>query len=74
MKNIDGIPHLKHKHNYYYQCQGVLNLLGLEWVDFVVSTSKGIHVEKSMKDESLWRTKMLPILTDFFFQYIFAKI
>ena len=74
MKNIDSIPQLKHNHCYYYQCQGVLNILGLEWIDFVIYALRGIHVERIMRDETLWRTKMLPMLTDFFFKYIFPRI
>ena len=36
---------LKRKHAYYYQCQGVVNILGLPWIDFVVFTNVDIYVE-----------------------------
>ncbi len=74
LKINNGSLRLKQSHNYYYQCQGGLNILGLDWIDFVVYTSQDIHVEKIMKDELLWKTKMLPSLADFFVKYIFEKI
>ena len=34
LRLVDDSVELKKKHSYYYQCQGVLNLLGLDWIDF----------------------------------------
>ena len=35
-KNSDGVITLKQSHVCYYQCQGALNITGLDWIDFVV--------------------------------------
>ena len=36
--------------------------------------SRGIHVERIMKDEYLWLAKIRPILSDLFIQYMFSRI
>ena len=74
LRLVDDCVQLKRKHSYYYQCQGVLNLLGLNWIDFVVYTTKDVHVERIQKDELLWTSKMLPTLTTFFVNYILPKL
>ena len=33
-KNPDRVITLKQSHVYYYQCQGSLNITGLDWIDF----------------------------------------
>ena len=38
MKSLS--PSLKEKHAYHYQCQGVMNILGLKWLDFIVYTKR----------------------------------
>ena len=65
----DGLK-LKENHTYYYQSQGVMNILGLDWIDFVVYTNLDILVQKSHRDISLWEHKMLPELTSFYISYI----
>ena len=65
---------LKCKKGYYYQCQGVINLFGLPWIDFAVYTSKDFHVERIYRDESLRMSYMLPSLTDFFVKYILPNL
>ena len=44
------------------ECHGVVNLLGLPWIDFVVCTI--------YRDENTWENEMLPELTSFFFSFI----
>ena len=45
MKNMsDGIK-LKENHAYFYQCQVVVNLTSLNWIDFVVYTTKSLFVQ-----------------------------
>ncbi|XP_065068608.1 uncharacterized protein LOC135693945 [Rhopilema esculentum] len=65
---------LKKTHGYYFQCQGVLNLLNLDWINFFVYTSIDFHVERIERDESLWSSKMLPTLTSFFTEFILPKL
>jgi len=74
LQNADGGCKLKMHHMYFYQCQGVLNILGLDWIDFVVFTNKELHVERIHRDHHLWRLKMLPELTSFYVTYILPKL
>ena len=72
--NKDKIVHLKRNHLYYYQCQGVLNILELPWLDFVVYTTKELFVERIFIDSDLWNNKMLPKLTSFYVDFIFPAL
>ena len=68
-KTTDGIK-LKNNHVYFYQCQGVVNLTNLNWIDFVIFTSKSLFVQRITKDNALWHDKMLPKLTSFYQKYM----
>lgn len=70
MQMSDTGPRLKKSHVYSYQCQGVMNILGLEWLDFVVYTEKDLHEERIPCDKQLWNEKMLPKLTDFYKDFL----
>ena len=71
IKQIEaGLNKLKVKHAYFYQCQGVLNILNLPWIDFVVYTTVDIYIERIYNDVTLWENKMLPELTSFYFSFI----
>ena len=74
LKIVEGKLKLNKKHNYIYQCQGVLNLLGLDWICFVLYTTKDMYIKKIHNDTSLWSLKMLPSLTNFFIEFILPKI
>ena len=63
-------PKLKVKHQYFYQCQGIMNIIGLPFIDFVVFTMQDFHVERIHCDQILWLNKMLPKLTHFFEEFI----
>ena len=63
-------PKLKTSHAYYYQCQGIRNIVGLRYIDFVVYTEKEMFVEKIMCDETFWKNKMLPELTKFYVDFM----
>ncbi len=65
---------LKKKHPYYFQCQGVLNILEIDWLDFVVYTTKDLYVERIHRNETEWTVKILPNLTSFFTDYVISKI
>ena len=43
---------LKKNHLYYYQCQGLVNVTGLPWIDFVVGSLSPyhIHIERIYSD------------------------
>ena len=74
LKSTNNGLKLKCKNGYYYQCQGVINLLGLPWIDFAVYASKDFHVERIYRDELLWMSYMLPSLTDFFVKNILPNL
>lgn len=59
---------LKQNHLYYYQCQGLLNICGLEWLDFVVQTVNPyqLHIEEIRRDKDLWVNTMVPKLSAFY--------
>ncbi|KAK3101484.1 hypothetical protein FSP39_003938 [Pinctada imbricata] len=59
---------LKRNHNYYYQCQGQLNICQIEWLDFIVRRTNPyeIHVERIYRDKKLWDDFMVPKLTAFY--------
>ncbi len=65
---------LKRSHCYYYECQGVCNILELPWIDFVVYTQTDLHVERIFRDATLWNKKMLPSLTSFYQLYVFPEL
>ena len=66
--------HLKKRHNYYYQVQGQLALLNLQWCDFVVWTRSGIHVERITFDRDFWSKQCLPQLKSFYTDVILPEI
>ena len=74
MKVLENKCELKVGHFYYYKCQGIMNILELPWVDFVVFTTRDIHIERIFRDQTLWIRKMLPELTRFFSLYILPKL
>ena len=44
----------------YFQCQGVMALKELPWIDFIAFTTKDLQVERIVYDEALWQNFMLP--------------
>lgn len=72
----NGSLHLKENHPYYYQCHGVLNVCGLEWIDFVVRTLNPyqMFIQRIHKDEHLWEGHMLPKLMAFYFAAILPEL
>ena len=73
-KEVDGDFKLKTTHMYYWQCQGVMNILGLPWIDVVVFTTKDLFVQRIYQDTALWEHKMLPTLTNFYCSFIFPEL
>ena len=53
MKLIDGVPVLKNRHNYFYQCQGVMAITELMEIDFVVLMGDNIFVQTINFDEAV---------------------
>ena len=46
LKSTTSGLELKRSHAYFYQCQGIVNILGLPWIDFVVYTDVDMYVER----------------------------
>ena len=74
--NKNGVLHLKQNHNYYHQCQGLLNVCGFEWIDFVVRTLNPYQmiIHRIYRDEELWNNTMLPKLKAFYFTCLLPEI
>ena len=57
---------LKHTHPYFCQVQGQMGITERSWCDFIVYTTKGLHVERINFDSGFWETELLPKLEAFF--------
>ena len=64
---------LKTNHNYHYQCQGVMNILELPWLDFIVYTTTDCHIERIFRDNILWG-EMIQELSTFYAIHIIPEI
>ena len=60
-----GQLQLKKDHDYYYQIQGMLNMLRIESCVFGVWTPRQLHWEIVVRDQELWTSVMLPKLRSF---------
>ncbi|XP_021338853.1 uncharacterized protein LOC110440231 [Mizuhopecten yessoensis] len=73
---VNGSLQLKRKHNYFYQCQGQLNVIKMPWLDFVVrrTNPNQIYIERIERDEHLWHTVMLPKLRAFYMKAMLPEL
>ncbi|XP_063424772.1 uncharacterized protein LOC134708283 [Mytilus trossulus] len=76
LQYTDEKVQLKKKHNYYFQCQGLLNISGLPWLDFIARSTSPyqIHIERIYRDEVLWNDTMLPKLEAFYFLALLPEL
>ena len=74
MKFNNGVPKLKIKHPYYYQCQGIMALTETKTINFIVYTEKSLHIETIDYDAELWNTIIFPELTNFYFKVMSKEI
>jgi len=66
---------LKKTHQYYYQVQGILNILGLPYCEFVVYTPKNkLIVERIESNLAFWNSNMLPKLKNFYFRFYLPEL
>ncbi|KAM7305806.1 hypothetical protein ISCGN_015702 [Ixodes scapularis] len=61
-KRVNGRLSLKHGHMYFYQVQTQMAVCNVEYCDFVVWTTKDIHVERVFRDGAFW-SQVLPKAT-----------
>ena len=73
LKSTDCGLQLSHSHAYYYQIQGQLSICNRSYCDFVCWTPVGIHIERILKDDSMFET-MRCKLDRFFIDIILPKI
>ena len=73
LQMISAVLKFKVKHQYFNQCQGIMNIIGMPFIDFVVFTMHDFNVERINCDQALWLNKMLPKLKSFFEEFILEK-
>ena len=76
LKIVNGSLQLKENHNYYYQCQGLLNICKYDWIDFIVRTLNPyqLFVQRIRRDENLWNGTMLPKLKAFYMSALLPEL
>ncbi|KAH7957047.1 hypothetical protein HPB52_014633 [Rhipicephalus sanguineus] len=73
-KQKDGASVLSRSHRYFYQVQGQLHIISRIMCDFVVYTTKEIHVQEIHRDDAFWKTKMEPFLLRFYKDCVLPEI
>lgn len=68
VREKDGSYSLDKKSEYYYQIQGCLNILGLDFCDFAVYTEKDMYIQRIVIDEKFFE-EMLAKLKEFYFRF-----
>lgn len=72
-KTEDGLR-LRTGHNYYFQVQGEINVVDVEFCDFVVFSGNAIYVERIFRDKDFWENDILPPLNVFYLKHIAPEI
>ena len=70
MQKTDEGPKVKDTHHYYHQCQGVMNIVGIKWMDFVLYTEKEFFCQRLHCNNKLWDSTILPKLAAFYGSYL----
>ena len=74
LKLCNGAPKLKRQDPYFYPCQGVMAITEINKLDFMVYTLNDMHIETIWFEQGKWNKKILPKLTNFFFDYMKENI
>ena len=69
----NGDIKLKKNHQYYYQVQGAMGIVGVEWCDFIIWTTKGMTIERIQFDKLFW-TSCLTYLRSVYLEYVLPEI
>ena len=72
-RDEQGSLTLRTNHSYYTQVQGEMVIIGVEWCDFVVYTSGGLHVERLPSDFSFWQ-QLRAKLELFFCKHVLTEL
>ena len=59
---------------YYAQVQGEMNIIAVEWHDFVVYSGGEVFVDRIVADHEYWSEKLLPTLRYFYVQQVAPEI
>ena len=73
-KGDDGELHLSTDNMYYAQVQGELNILGVDWCDFVVYSGKHCGSRQNFTGSFVLGGKLLPILEKFYAEHVLPDI
>ncbi|CAN8029964.1 unnamed protein product, partial [Ixodes persulcatus] len=73
LKRVNGCLSLKHDHMYFYQVQTQMAVCNVEYCDFVVWTTKDIHVERVFRDRAFW-SQVLPKATLLFVHAVLPEL
>ena len=67
---------LKNTHKFYFQCQGLLNICNVNWLDFIVRRTEPyqIFIQRIERDNNLWRNAMVPKLQAFYNKCILPEL
>lgn len=76
LHTVNGNVQLKTNHKYFYQVQGMLNILQLDWCDFIVRriNPHDMFIQRILKDSNLWKEIMLPKLTAFYYTHLLPEL
>ena len=70
---VDGKVQLKQGHQYYFQVQGAMALVGVQWCDFIVWIINDMTVERIFFDPTFWQ-KCFEQLQHNYLTYILPEI
>ena len=69
----DGKVQLKKTHNYYYQIQGCMATLNVNWCKLVIFTNIDLHNERIHFDIEFWQN-IVPELSSFYSEYLLPEL
>ena len=73
-KQPDGSLHLPRSHRFYAQVQGEMDVIGVEWCDFVLFSGRQVFVERIVRDRTYWSEVLLAVLRSFYVKHIACEI
>ncbi|KAL4127211.1 hypothetical protein QTP88_011402 [Uroleucon formosanum] len=74
-KDKEGVAtEINKNHKYYAQIQGQLYITQREYCIIAFWTKKGLKTEKLFKDEIFWNEKMLPKLSQFYYNCLLPEL
>lgn len=69
LEYLDSNGKLKKNHNYFFQIQGLLEIAGRSWCDFMVYTYKDFSIERIHRNKEIFN-KILPKLKAFYYYHV----